>query len=177
MDKATLKKLIIEMRKSDSSYGEIAHRLKTDYGVVMSRQAVYTMHKRAMGEDTEGDGSTVQITDILNYRALGVSKQKIQEVTGVSKIKLDEIIGKEEWVIDVIKEDMVGKAIMLINHGYSMDKIEQLFSFKGMGISKGVLAKIIKEASARIIKDTAVEKQRSISKVLGVRVKVDITVE
>lgn len=82
MEKATLKSIIIGLKMSGLSFAEIAIRLKEDYEVDMSRQAVCGMYNRAMSKDS-GNNSVamaVMTTDVCRYSSLGLTPSNIKEV-------------------------------------------------------------------------------------------------
>ena len=108
MEKATLKSIIIGLKISGLSFADISARLKDDYDIEMSRQAVCGMYNRAMSKDKEKDSVAVAVmtTDVCRYISLGLSINEVAEITntGEYNLTLSQIKGIIKNNKDVINE-------------------------------------------------------------------------
>lgn len=151
MEKATLKSIIIGLKLSGLSFADISTRLKEDYDIEMSRQAVCGMYNRAMSKNKLDDSVAMAImtTDVCRFYSLGKSIYEIKDIISNSKYELTInqiklIIRNNKEVVDEMINEYINTAV---NNITDFDK---LIAFNGVVPSDKVIYYIKEKAVEKI---------------------------
>ena len=166
MDKDTLRNIIVDMRNKGMTFDAISDRLRSDYGVIKSRQAVHGMYIRAVNSKLEKPIDICR-TDIINYKVIGLSIMEIADKTGYSYNKVREILIEENSKISTIEENKVRLVKRLILEGNSANAISSIIKYKDTHAKASVFSRWIEVATNEIVDDTIRKKKAEIKNVLN----------
>lgn len=191
MDKRTLKMLIIELKDSGRTYQEISEILKIEHSIIMTRQAVYGMYKRATSNEEINKSKELMLltNDIINYTALGLNYKEIKNRIAQRKIDvkladIKRIVVENEAHIKSVELNNIRKASNLLKDGLDFEEIRMKLHFKGELPSKKVTNIIIEKATEIMIFEAITEilanvlsttDNKDIIKSISAKFNIDIT--
>lgn len=173
-DIATIKSMIKVMRDSGMTFQEISDKLKSEYGISKSRQAIHGLYTRAC----EGDKSSLSedeaklICHVANIYCLGYNMAKTTDILNslgisVNYSKVNKIIHSNENYIRSINETLVTRLKEMMASGYSLDAVKASLSYMGVPIIDKKLSAITGLAIKDIVYDYTVKSLVRAYKVCG----------
>lgn len=148
--------IINERVMNNTSFQDIALKIKEIYGQTMSRQAVYAIFRRATSTDNQVRSfELISLTnDILNYKALGCSILSISELTGETEYTIRGIIDRNEDDLNKIKAKHRMLVQSCMNTDMSFESIKNKLAYNGYVPSDKVVLEIIKENVSETIRNS-----------------------
>ena len=160
MDKRTLKNIIIGYKLSGLSFADISNKLREEYNVDMSRQAICGLYNRATSKDNikENYNTIINTTNICNYYVIGLNTKDIKEKLAcnnctLSLSKINKIIEDNGEYINIIEEHLVDKIKILLDNKCSMQQIINEISFNDIKPTSKKLDDLIFKASIKYINE------------------------
>ena len=168
MNKQTLKATIVTQRDNGSTYSDIAKFLEKEFGIKMSRQAIYGMYNRAKSEKNFMSNLDLLLytDDVITYYALGVLPPDIKKLLSDRGINLtvkeiSTIIDDNIGECEAIRDDIVDNIVDKLQRNETIENIYSLLEFKGTTASeickefymRKATEKLITESSFKILTD------------------------
>lgn len=164
MDKTTLKSIIIGYKINGLSFAEISNKLRDEYNVNMSRQAVCGLYNRATADDAVEANKelVVKSADICKYASLGLNSKSIKTLVDSDKLKIsvnkiDDILIKSVDHLGNIEEDMVNIAYSGFVADKTMHDIIESLEFKGVKPTSKKLDYIMNKVVTRVVNEKCAE--------------------
>lgn len=158
MSKNELKVLIIRLRDSGCSYGEISNVLKSEYGIEMSRQSVCGMYTRSVSKGKEKE---VNRLDVIMYSVLGYSPLDIREILkdnteySLSAMDIKDIIAESRELIKENRDRKVRTLARALYDGTDNTGINNILSYNNKVAKKDEYKQLLCDATEIIMKELA----------------------
>lgn len=153
MDNNTLKAYIVEQRQNNITFQEISDKLREDFNIHRSRQAIQGLYNRTINKSND---NIILNSDILNIYSLGYNYTNV-------KIELEKL-GKEatvDYVTNVIKnnkktlnkimDSIVNKMILNENLLLNFNDIKGIIQYKGIEPTEKGINNILKNTYTAIL--------------------------
>lgn len=158
MSKNELKVLIIRLRDSGCSYGEISNVLKSEYGIEMSRQSVCGMYTRSVSKGKEKEVNRI---DVIMYSVLGYSPLDIREILkdnteySLSSMDIKDIIAESRELIKENRDRKVRTLARALYDGTDNTGINNILSYNNKVAKKDEYKQLLCDATEIIMKELA----------------------
>lgn len=158
MSKNELKVLIIRLRDSGCSYGEISNVLKSEYGIEMSRQSVCGMYTRSVSKGKEKEVNRI---DVIMYSVLGYSPLDIREILkdnteySLSAMDIKDIIAESRELIKENRDRKVRTLARALYDGTDNTGINNILSYNNKVAKKDEYRQLLCDATEIIMKELA----------------------
>lgn len=158
MSKNELKVLIIRLRDSGCSYGEISNVLKSEYGIEMSRQSVCGMYTRSVSKGKEKEVNRI---DVIMYSVLGYSPLDIREILkdnteySLSAMDIKDIIAESRELIKENRDRKVRTLARALYDGTDNTGINNILSYNNKVAKKDEYKQLLCDATEIIMKELA----------------------
>lgn len=172
MSKNELKVLIIRLRDSGCSYGEISNVLKSEYGIEMSRQSVCGMYTRSVSKGKEKE---VNRLDVIMYSVLGYSPLDIREILkdnteyGLSAMDIKDIIAESRELIKENRDRKVRTLARALYDGTDSTGVNNILSYNNKVAKKDEYKQLLCDATEIIMKELAATTYAQLFKATGNR--------
>lgn len=172
MSKNELKVLIIRLRDSGCSYGEISNVLKSEYGIEMSRQSVCGMYTRSVSKGKEKE---VNRLDVIMYSVLGYSPLDIREILkdnteySLSAMDIKDIIAESRELIKENRDRKVRTLARALYDGIDSLGINNILSYNNKVAKKDEYKQLLCDATEIIMKELAATTYAQLFKATGNR--------
>lgn len=172
MSKNELKVLIIRLRDSGCSYGEISNVLKSEYGIEMSRQSVCGMYTRSVSKGKEKE---VNRLDVIMYSVLGYSPLDIREILkdnteySLSAMDIKDIIAESRELIKENRDRKVRTLARALYDGTDNTGINNILSYNNKVAKKDEYKQLLCDATEIIMKELAATTYAQLFKATGNR--------
>lgn len=164
MDKSTLKSVIIGLKLNEMSFADISDKLKDEYGINMSRQAVCGLYNRATSDEAVKNNLELVLkrTDICKYAALGLNSKSIKKIVegeefNISIGKIDSIIKENTDYMGEIEDDMINTMFNGLESSKSMCSILEELEYKGVKTTSKKLDYLLDKVVTKIINKRCTE--------------------
>ena len=172
MSKNELKVLIIRLRDSGCSYGEISNVLKSEYGIEMSRQSVCGMYTRSVSKGKEKE---VNRLDVIMYSVLGYSTLDIREILkdnteySLSAMDIKDIIAESRELIKENRDRKVRTLARALYDGIDRLGVNNILSYNNKVAKKDEYKQLLCDATEIIMKELAATTYAQLFKATGNR--------
>lgn len=173
-DNGTIKKMIQTMRNKGMTYQEIADTLAKEYGIVRSRQAIYSLYNRSIDENRAAMAEEKQITvsHVVNIYCLGWDMTKTTDAmkslgVDISYNKVSRIIHANSTYIKNVNEALVTKVKDMIECEDDPAVIKASLSYCGIDVTSKKLGSLISQAFKLRIRDYILKEIVSAYKLSG----------
>lgn len=172
MSKNELKVLIIRLRDSGCSYGEISNVLKSEYGIEMSRQSVCGMYTRSVSKGKEKE---VNRLDVIMYSVLGYSPLDIREILkdnteySLSAMDIKDIIAESRELIKENRDRKVRTLARALYDGTDSPGVNNILSYNNKVAKKDEYKQLLCDATEIIMKELAATTYAQLFKATGNR--------
>lgn len=172
MSKNELKVLIIRLRDSGCSYGEISNVLKSEYGIEMSRQSVCGMYTRSVSKGKEKE---VNRLDVVMYSVLGYSPLDIREILkdnteySLSAMDIKDIIAESRELIKENRDRKVRTLARALYDGIDRLGVNNILSYNNKVAKKDEYKQLLCDATEIIMKELAATTYAQLFKATGNR--------
>lgn len=172
MSKNELKVLIIRLRDSGCSYGEISNVLKSEYGIEMSRQSVCGMYTRSVSKGKEKE---VNRLDVIMYSVLGYSPLDIREILkdnteySLSAMDIKDIIAESRELIKENRDRKVRTLARALYDGIDRIGVNNILSYNNKVAKKDEYKQLLCDATEIIMKELAATTYAQLFKATGNR--------
>lgn len=172
MSKNELKVLIIRLRDSGCSYGEISNVLKSEYGIEMSRQSVCGMYTRSVSKGKEKE---VNRLDVIMYSVLGYSPLDIREILkdnteySLSAMDIKDIIAESRELIKENRDRKVRTLARALYNGIDRLGVNNILSYNNKVAKKDEYKQLLCDATEIIMKELAATTYAQLFKATGNR--------
>lgn len=172
MSKNELKVLIIRLRDSGCSYGEISNVLKSEYGIEMSRQSVCGMYTRSVSKGKEKE---VNRLDVIMYSVLGYSSLDIREILkdnteySLSAMDIKDIIAESRELIKENRDRKVRTLARALYDGIDRIGVNNILSYNNKVAKKDEYKQLLCDATEIIMKELAATTYAQLFKATGNR--------
>lgn len=172
MSKNELKVLIIRLRDSGCSYGEISNVLKSEYGIEMSRQSVCGMYTRSVSKGKEKE---VNRLDVVMYSVLGYSPLDIREILkgnteySLSAMDIKDIIAESRELIKENRDRKVRTLARALYDGTDSTGVNNILSYNNKVAKKEEYKQLLCDATEIIMKELAATTYAQLFKATGNR--------
>lgn len=172
MSKNELKVLIIRLRDSGCSYGEISNVLKSEYGIEMSRQSVCGMYTRSVSKGKEKE---VNRLDVIMYSVLGYSPLDIREILkdnteySLSAMDIKDIIAESRELIKENRDRKVRTLARALYDGIDRLGVNNILSYNNKVAKKDEYKQLLCDATEIIMKELAATTYAQLFKATGNR--------
>lgn len=172
MSKNELKVLIIRLRDSGCSYGEISNVLKSEYGIEMSRQSVCGMYTRSVSKGKEKE---VNRLDVIMYSVLGYSPLDIREILkdnteySLSAMDIKDIIAESRELIKENRDRKVRTLARALYDGTDNTGISNILSYNNKVAKKDEYKQLLCDATEIIMKELAATTYAQLFRATGSR--------
>lgn len=172
MSKNELKVLIIRLRDSGCSYGEISNVLKSEYGIEMSRQSVCGMYTRSVSKGKEKE---VNRLDVIMYSVLGYSPLDIREILkdnteySLSAMDIKDIIAESRELIKENRDRKVRTLARALYDGIDRIGVNNILSYNNKVAKKDEYKQLLCDATKIIMKELAATTYAQLFKATGNR--------
>jgi DNA-binding transcriptional MerR regulator len=164
MDKKSLKSVIVGYKLNGLSYADISARLKDEYGIEMSRQAVNGLYKRATS-DKEKEKSwhtVIRTNDICFYNALGYSAKEIKLLIqadgfNLSIAKITELIDSNKDHVEQIESTLVDSIEQGIKNKEAVESLMDATKFREVTVKSKKWNELLARATKQYINDKITE--------------------
>jgi len=172
MSKNELKVLIIRLRDSGCSYGEISNVLKSEYGIEMSRQSVCGMYTRSVSKGKEKE---VNRLDVVMYSVLGYSPLDIREILkdnteySLSAMDIKDIIAESRELIKENRDRKVRTLARALYDGTDNAGVNNILSYNNRVAKKDEYRQLLCDATEIIMRELAATTYAQLFKATGNR--------
>lgn len=164
LDLQTLKTLIVELRDVENlSFQDISYRLKDEYGVDKSRQAISGLYNRFKKQAQINDQNQRLITDIVNLYCIMESAtvvyEKLLEVgINITYRQVLNTLKENDEYITSVRQTIVANIESKLDSATNVKELETGMDYKGVPISKKRLNEYI-ELACIVHTRTSITKQ------------------
>lgn len=164
--------MIIRLRDSGCSYGEISNVLKSEYGIEMSRQSVCGMYTRSVSKGKEKE---VNRLDVIMYSVLGYSPLDIREILkdnteyGLSAMDIKDIIAESRELIKENRDRKVRTLARALYDGTDSTGVNNILSYNNKVAKKDEYKQLLCDATEIIMKELAATTYAQLFKATGNR--------
>lgn len=157
IDNNTLRSLVVNCRDRGMTYQEISNMLRSEYGVVRTRQAVQQMYVRATNVPKVSDIGDDVVDKIIKLSSFGYSTDEIVESIGrntVSKSMLMEIISRNRAHIQTRSNAIMARVVDMVKSDMNYSAMKAAISYGGYTIKDTKLKEFIECAAFTSIMNT-----------------------
>lgn len=157
IDNNTLRSLVVNCRDRGMTYQEISNMLRSEYGVVRTRQAVQQMYVRATNVPKVSDIGDDVVDKIIKLSSFGYSTDEIVESIGrntVSKSMLMEIISRNRAHIQTRSNAIMARVVDMVKSDMNYSAMKAAISYGSYTIKDAKLKEFIECAAFTSIMTT-----------------------
>ena len=157
IDNNTLRSLVVNCRDRGMTYQEISNMLRSEYGVVRTRQAVQQMYVRATNVPKVSDIGDDVVDKIIKLSSFGYSTDEIVESIGrntVSKSMLMEIISRNRAHIQTRSNAIMARVVDMVKSDMHYSAMKAAISYGSYTIKDAKLKEFIECAAFTSIMNT-----------------------
>lgn len=157
IDNNTLRSLVVNCRDRGMTYQEISNMLRSEYGVVRTRQAVQQMYVRATNVPKAADIGDDVVDKIIKLSSFGYSTDEIIESIGrntVSKSMLMEIISRNRAHIQTRSNAIMARVVDMVKSDMNYSAMKAAISYGSYTIKDAKLKEFIECAAFTSIMNT-----------------------
>ena len=157
IDNNTLRSLVVNCRDRGMTYQEISNMLRSEYGVVRTRQAVQQMYVRATNVPKASDIGDDVVDKIIKLSSFGYSTDEIVESIGrntVSKSMLMEIISRNRAHIQTRSNAIMARVVDMVKSDMNYSAMKAAISYGSYTIKDAKLKEFIECAAFTSIMNT-----------------------
>lgn len=157
IDNNTLRSLVVNCRDRGMTYQEISNMLRSEYGVVRTRQAVQQMYVRATNVPKVSDIGDDVVDKIIKLSSFGYSTDEIIESIGrntVSKSMLMEIISRNMAHIQTRSNAIMARVVDMVKSDMNYSAMKAAISYGSYTIKDAKLKEFIECAAFTSIMNT-----------------------
>lgn len=157
IDNNTLRSLVVNCRDRGMTYQEISNMLRSEYGVVRTRQAVQQMYVRATNVPKVSDIGDDVVDKIIKLSSFGYSADEIIESIGrntVSKSMLMEIISRNRAHIQTRSNAIMARVVDMVKSDMNYSAMKAAISYGSYTIKDAKLKEFIECAAFTSIMNT-----------------------
>lgn len=157
IDNNTLRSLVVNCRDRGMTYQEISNMLRSEYGVVRTRQAVQQMYVRATNVPKASDIGDDVVDKIIKLSSFGYSTDEIIESIGrntVSKSMLMEIISRNRAHIQTRSNAIMARVVDMVKSDMNYSAMKAAISYGSYTIKDAKLKEFIECAAFTSIMNT-----------------------